>query len=155
MNLGICCMIKGLQCIHLHDALIQNEFYGKCQEYKSVAIQAWSMASASLNKLPPILFLQLENCGGENKNHYLFSFVSMLTTKSIFTIVYVSFLPFGHTHEDIDGTYGRLTAQLKRQDIISLPQIMNTIELSNMIVISLHTRLRSFMTLRPLCQNTY
>lgn len=77
-----------------------------------------------LNKLPPFLFLQLDNYGGDKKNHYLFSFASMLTSKNIFTMVYVSFLLVGHTHEDIDGTYGRLSILHKIQDILSLSRIM-------------------------------
>ena len=32
----------------------------------------------------------------------------------------------GHTHEDIDGTYGRMSSNLKSKDIYSLPEMMDT-----------------------------
>ena len=73
-------------------------------------MHALSIPIDSLNKLPMVLFLQLSNCGGDKKNCYFFYFSSMLTTKNIFTTVYVNFLPMGHTHEDIDGTYGKLSS---------------------------------------------
>lgn len=31
----------------------------------------------------------------------------------------------GHTHEDIDGTYGRLSTKLMRKDIFSLQEMMD------------------------------
>jgi hypothetical protein len=36
----------------------------------------------------------------------MFAFASLLITRRVFDIVEVGFLPVGHTHEDIDGTYG-------------------------------------------------
>ena len=49
----------------------------------------------------------------------------MLVENCNFTTVYVIFLRVGHTHEYIDGTYTMLSAQVKRQYIISLPKIMD------------------------------
>jgi hypothetical protein len=79
---------KGSSIHPLHDALLQNESYEKSQEYKRESMQDLSMPRDSLNKLPLILFLQLNNCGGDNKNHYLFSFASMLI-KRIFLQLYM------------------------------------------------------------------
>ena len=62
----------------------------------------------SNRKLPPIILLKMDNCSGENKNNFVLAFLSMLTTRRVFAIVEVAFLLVGHTHEDIDGTYGRL-----------------------------------------------
>ena len=77
-------------------------------------------------KIPDILLLQMDNCLGNNKNHFVFAFLSLLTTMRVFEIVEVGFLPVGHTHEDIDGMYGILSAKLMRKDIFSLPEIMDT-----------------------------
>ena len=41
-------------------------------------------------------------------------------------MVEVGFLPVGHIHEDIDGTYGRLSRKLMWKDIFSLSDIMDT-----------------------------
>jgi hypothetical protein len=42
----------------------------------------------------------------------MFSFLSLLTSRRVFDIVEVGFLHVGHTHEEIDGTYRRLSAKL-------------------------------------------
>lgn len=52
-----------------------------------------------LEKLPKILYLQLDNCWRENKNRYFFGFVGFLVQKKIFDQVYICFLMKGHTHE--------------------------------------------------------
>ena len=53
----------------------------------------------------PILYLQADNCGKENKNVYVFYFLAVLIYHKIFLDVYMSFLPVGHTHEDIDRMF--------------------------------------------------
>jgi hypothetical protein len=77
--------------------------------------------------LPPHLWLQLDNAASDNKNHYLFMFLSLLTALGVFFItIEVEFLLVGHTHEDIDGTYRRMSSNLKSKDIYSLPEMMDT-----------------------------
>ena len=53
-------------------------------------------------------------------------FVSLLTALGIFNTIEVGFLLVGHTHEDVDGTYGRMSSNLKSKDIYSLPEMMDT-----------------------------
>jgi hypothetical protein len=55
--------------------------------------------------LPKILFLQVDNCARENKNRFLLAFCSLLLMWNLFTEITISFLPVGHTHEDIDQTF--------------------------------------------------
>ena len=76
--------------------------------------------------LPPHLLLHLDNATSDNKNHYLLMFLSLLIALGVFIIVEVGFLLVGHTHEDIDGTYGRMSSNLKSKDIYSLPKMMDT-----------------------------
>ncbi len=52
--------------------------------------------------LPETLFLQLDNCWRENKNQFLLGYLTWLVDRGIFKDVEISFLPKGHTHEDID-----------------------------------------------------
>jgi hypothetical protein len=54
------------------------------------------------SKLPRTLFLQLDNTSKDNKNNYVLSYLAMLVACGIFSDIYVSFLPVGHTHEDVD-----------------------------------------------------
>ena len=44
----------------------------------------------------------MDNCGGDNKKCFVFSFLSLLIAKRVFEIVEVGFLTMGHTHEGID-----------------------------------------------------
>ena len=50
----------------------------------------------------------------------------MLTPNNIITVVCENALPIDHNHEDIDGTYHRLSAQWKKQVIFSFTHIMDT-----------------------------
>jgi hypothetical protein len=56
-------------------------------------------------KLPPKLFVQLDNCSGENKNKYVFAFFARLVELQLVQSVTTSFLLVGHTHEDIDQCF--------------------------------------------------
>jgi hypothetical protein len=58
--------------------------------------------------LPKTLFIQLDNCSGENKNKFVFAFLSSLVTKGMFDSIVVSFLPVGHTHEDVDQVFSQM-----------------------------------------------
>jgi hypothetical protein len=49
-----------------------------------------------------IIFLQLDNCGGENKNWNVLRFLSTLVELGRVKAFHVNFLPVGHTHIDID-----------------------------------------------------
>ena len=53
-------------------------------------------------------------------------FLSLLTALGVFITIEVGFLLVGYTHEDIDGTYGRMSSNLKSKDIYSLPEMMDT-----------------------------
>jgi len=64
--------------------------------------------------LPPVLKLQLDNPTGENKNHDVFSFVSLLVAWSVFDEVYVSFCVVGHTHLDIDQVFSRYSVAFRK-----------------------------------------
>ena len=75
--------------------------------------------------LPIHLLFQLDNATSDNKNRYLFMFLSLLTALSVFITIKVGLLPVGHTHEDINGTYGRMYSNLKSKDIYSLPEMMD------------------------------
>ena len=64
--------------------------------------------------LPPVLRIQANNCGRENKNQYMFALCAMLVGLGYFAEVYLSFLLVGHTHEDIDQRFSVISGTLKR-----------------------------------------
>ena len=64
-------------------------------------------------KLPPKLCLQLDNTTKQNKGRFLFTFLAMLLHDGIFKEIEGSFLPVGHTHEDIDQFFSRMSVYLR------------------------------------------
>jgi hypothetical protein len=45
--------------------------------------------------LPPVLFLQMDNCGRDNKNHTMLAYLGLLVQHGVFTEIYLDFLPVG------------------------------------------------------------
>ena len=80
-----------------------------------------------LGKLPPILNLQLDNCAGSNKNSYLFSYLAWLVERDVFTVIYVSFLPVGHTHNGPDRIFSRISNAVRRMNIFSQERFLQLI----------------------------
>jgi hypothetical protein len=70
-------------------------------------------------KLPRVLYIQLDNCRGSNKNTYLFSYLAWLVERGVFDVIYVSFLPVGHTHNGPDRIASRISNAVRRVDIPS------------------------------------
>jgi hypothetical protein len=88
-------------------------------------------------QLPPTLHVQLDNCTKDNKCRYVFCFWSLLVAKGIFKEVFVSFLMVGHTHDDIDASFGRWSMKLHEEDFPTIPLLMKSyMDLENVHVIS-------------------
>jgi hypothetical protein len=64
--------------------------------------------------LPRKLFLHMDNCVKDNMNRHMLMFFSLLTIHEVFEEVQLGFLVIGHTHEDIDGSFGYLSKKLKK-----------------------------------------
>ena len=69
--------------------------------------------------LPRILYLQLDNTTRQCKNRYVLGWLAYLVQIGLFDEVYVSFLPKGHTHEDIDQMFSRIAKYLRGHDCLS------------------------------------
>jgi hypothetical protein len=70
-------------------------------------------------KLPDTLLLQLDNTSKQNKGRFLFAYCQLLVKWNVFKRVYISFLPVGHTHEDIDQFFSRISVYLRKNDAMS------------------------------------
>jgi len=78
--------------------------------------------------IPTTLCLQLDNTCKQNKNKYLVGMLAYLVQRGVFKKVLVSFLPKGHTHEDIDQLFSRLVTALMSRDARSVAELMTIIE---------------------------
>jgi len=68
--------------------------------------------------LPSTLYVQMDNCTRENKNKWVLAYLSWLVQRGVFETIELSFLPVGHTHEDIDQLFSRLAVYLRGHDAI-------------------------------------
>lgn len=60
------------------------------------------------------LHVQLDNTSKDNKNHTVFGFLAWLVAEGHFVNATISFLPVGHTHEDIDALFGVVVRYLRK-----------------------------------------
>ena len=65
------------------------------------------IASGDLRNLPRHLHVQMDNSGKENKNNNMHGFLAALVQLSHFDLLEISYLPTGHTHEDVDALFSR------------------------------------------------
>lgn len=79
-------------------------------------------------RLPATLFIQLDNTTGSNKNQFVMTFMGYLIHREVFKKILVSFLPVGHTHEDIDQFFSRLAVYLRCHDAVGIPALGNAIQ---------------------------
>ncbi|XP_030848478.1 uncharacterized protein LOC115927151 [Strongylocentrotus purpuratus] len=82
------------------------------------------------DSLPPTLYLQLDNTARENKNRHVFAFLSLLVELNIFKKIKVGFLMVGHTHEDVDQFFSRISTHLKKHSITTFPKLLQAIPAS-------------------------
>ena len=71
-------------------------------------------------ELPPVLYLQLDNCWRENKNNVLMNWCASLVERGLFPGgIEIGFLPVGHTHNEVDQIASRISIALRRRDILT------------------------------------
>ena len=91
-------------------------FTGLCRVIRSVQ----TLRGGSL---PPVLHLQMDNSGRDNKNHWLLGFCALLLKERLFQEVEVYFLPVGHTHCDIDATFSKVASRIRGKGAYSMPDL--------------------------------
>jgi hypothetical protein len=82
---------------------------------------------ATEGTLPEVLFLQLDNTSKQCKSKYMMAWLGVLVMWGLFREVLVSFLPVGHTHEDIDQFFSRSSVALLKQDALSRLQLAEVV----------------------------
>jgi hypothetical protein len=82
---------------------------------------------AKKGRLPRKLYLQMDNCTRENKNKYVLGYLSWLVQRGVFDEIELSFLPVGHTHEDIDQMFSRIAIRLRQRDAVDQVDLFATV----------------------------
>mmetsp|Transcript_23825 Transcript_23825/g.44243 ORF Transcript_23825/g.44243 Transcript_23825/m.44243 type:complete len:636 (+) Transcript_23825:356-2263(+) len=76
---------------------------------------------------PEEFYLQIDG-GSENANQYLLAMMELLIVKRICRVIYVTRLPTGHTHEDIDACFGLIWTAFRHRPCESLQRYKQFIE---------------------------
>jgi hypothetical protein len=92
----------------------QKAFFQQILQGNSHCLNALKLVDkiVGVKPLPRKLLLQMDNCVKNNKNRQLLTFLSLLITCEVFEEVQLGFLVVGHTHEDIDRSFGYLLKKL-------------------------------------------
>ena len=78
-------------------------------------------------QLPPTLYVQLDNTSKQCKGRYVLGFLGCLVEWGVFTEVVLSFLPVGHTHEDIDQFFSCVARYLRKHNARSRGEMLTCI----------------------------
>jgi hypothetical protein len=101
----------GLYMFHIDERVTKGANF-----WITMLIKVLSMERAKRKgKLPPVLTIQMDSAG-DNKNYTMACFCEWLVKIGAFRKIKMCFLPVGHTHEDIDACFGRLSRQFVLYD---------------------------------------
>jgi hypothetical protein len=104
-----------------------SPFFEKLMRGKSRCNSSILEATDALDHCEPLprrLYLQLDNSPKDNKNQFLFGFLSLLTARKVFEEIQLGFLLVGHTHEDIDGYFSYVSDILWKNNTFVLADLM-------------------------------
>jgi hypothetical protein len=76
---------------------------------------------------PDEFYLQIDG-GSENANQYLLGMLELLVAKRLCRVIYVTRLPTGHTHEDIDACFGVIWSAFRHRPCESLLRYKQFVE---------------------------
>jgi hypothetical protein len=126
--------------VHLMGVLVHGEavhaytYFENFKQGNNVTIQAIHDALADKlardGTLPSVLFLQLDNTSKQCKSRYMIGWLGYLIQQGRFRSIVLSFLPVGHTHEDIDQVFSRLSVYLSCHDALNMEQLHKAIRQS-------------------------
>ena len=88
-----------------------------------VLIRTLKAMKARGEDIPRKIYIQLDNTCKQNKNHYMLGVLGYLVMSGVTDKIIVSFLPVGHTHEDIDQLFSRLVIALMCRDARSVSEL--------------------------------
>jgi hypothetical protein len=119
----------GTEC-HVHWNVKQSfrdDSNATCSMLESMIKRVQSQRVAMNKPLPEVLYIQLDNVGS-NKNHWLLGYACWLVQEGIFAKIKINFLLVGHTHENIDQFFSRLSVALNAERAFTLDQMISIVK---------------------------
>jgi hypothetical protein len=77
--------------------------------------------------LPPVLLIQADNCGRENKNQYMIAFLGWLLLKGYFKEIRMFFLTVGHTHCILDQRWSQIHKKITNRVVLDMEEMIETV----------------------------
>ena len=119
------CLVHGEEC----SFSLREEDVEKGSEYVvEILVRALSRVAAERcrqGRLPAkYLWIQADNCPGENKNQWVMRLAGLLVDRGLFECVTLAFLQVGHTHEILDAIFGTMSAHIGKQLSWDTPEQM-------------------------------
>ncbi len=111
-------------------------FYLMTEEFETGAnhvievVHRFLTQKAEKGPLPPTLYVQVDNCWRENKNKYFMAYFENLVAMGVVVEAFISFLPVGHTHEDIDQVFSRTAVHLRSHDAVTMTDLAEELSAS-------------------------
>ena len=96
-----------------------------------------------VNRVGKVLYLQLDNTSGDNKNRYVMAFLAFLVQIRIFEKVKVSFMEVGHTHEDIDQFFSVIANNVRTMGALAWRSFVSALKCVARVVGKRGERVRS------------
>jgi len=78
--------------------------------------------------LPPVLLIQADNCGRENKNRVVVGFIAYLVQRHVFECVELHFLLVGHTHSIIDALFATVYRAVKYKNVYTIDNMIEELD---------------------------
>ena len=104
---------------------LTDDFESRANHITEALHRVLVRTKAKRGKLPPVRFIQADNCTRENKNRFLLSYLELLVKKGVFEELQISFLPIGHTHANIDQAFSSVATRLKLERAITDVELLN------------------------------
>ena len=102
---------------------ISNDSNMAITSLHNAVLSEQKLRQAEGRPLPKVLYVQLDNVNS-NKSQLLMAYASLLVKLNVFEKIKINFLLVGHTHENIDQLFSRLSVALRQFDILCLEELM-------------------------------
>ena len=126
---GVGPSMSGTEC-HVHWNVKQSfkdDSNATCTMIESLIKSVQTQRAQQDKPMPEVLYIQLDNVG-TNKNHWLIAYACWLVQKGIFIKIKINFLLVGHTHENIDQFFSRLSVALQSERAFTLDQMIEIVK---------------------------
>ncbi|CAC5393350.1 unnamed protein product [Mytilus coruscus] len=122
--------VTGVLCHGLNKAYTftwTDQFSSDCNITLNCLMSVLGDVATENGGLPPTLYIQADNSPKDNKNKYVIMFLAMLVKMEI---IKLTFLMVGHTHEDVDQLFSRISVKASKEKTTTIPSLLDLIKRS-------------------------